>query len=139
MVRAEAMREVGLLDEGYFFFFEETDWALRMHRAGWRVCFVPTASIYHFQGQSVGHSLHSRKLFHRSRYRYFRKWHPSSFPFLAALCVLRLAVDAGLNTAATVLTAGRHAGVRTRAGLYAGLLAWHFRGCPAPDREGRDR
>jgi GT2 family glycosyltransferase len=40
IVRSQAIREVGLLDEDYFFFMEETDWCYRMKRRGWRVCHV---------------------------------------------------------------------------------------------------
>ncbi len=54
MVRMAAMDAVGLFDERYYFFFEETDWAYQMRRAGWKVLHVPTAFIYHLQGQSIG-------------------------------------------------------------------------------------
>ena len=54
MVRKSAMDRVGLLDERYFFFLEETDWAYRMKRAGWRIYFVPGAEIFHAQGKTVG-------------------------------------------------------------------------------------
>ncbi|MEI7673179.1 MAG: glycosyltransferase family 2 protein, partial [Deltaproteobacteria bacterium] len=37
IVRREAMDSVGLFDERYHFFFEETDWAYRMRRAGWKI------------------------------------------------------------------------------------------------------
>ncbi|PQP33347.1 glycosyltransferase family 2 protein, partial [Desulfobacteraceae bacterium SEEP-SAG9] len=54
IVRKKAIDQVGLLDEQYFFFFEETDWAYRMKLSGWKVWFVPMAEIYHLQGQSIG-------------------------------------------------------------------------------------
>jgi len=47
-----AIDGVGGLDERYFFFFEETDWARTMREAGWKIYHVPTARIYHFQGKS---------------------------------------------------------------------------------------
>jgi GT2 family glycosyltransferase len=37
IVRSRAIQEVGLLDEDYFFFLEETDWCYRMRRRRWRV------------------------------------------------------------------------------------------------------
>ncbi len=54
MVRAEAMRQVGVLDEGYFMYFEETQWCRRLVAAGWEGWYVPTAEVVHFGGGSVG-------------------------------------------------------------------------------------
>jgi len=130
MVRKAAMAAVGLLDEAYFFFFEETDWACRMWRAGWKVCFVPQARIFHYQGQSVGHSLRSRMLFYRSRYIYLRKWFKRSYPLLYGLVFIRLLLDTGLNLAGWALTLGCHTGIRKKLDVYANLVLWHLKGCP---------
>ena len=53
MVRREALDQVGLLDEDYFLFLEETDWCYRMKKAGWKIYHVPQAEVYHFQGKSA--------------------------------------------------------------------------------------
>ncbi|MCJ7662780.1 MAG: glycosyltransferase family 2 protein, partial [Desulfobacterales bacterium] len=53
IVRCQAIDEVGTLDEGYFFFMEETDWCFRMKKQGWRISFVPGARILHLQGASA--------------------------------------------------------------------------------------
>jgi GT2 family glycosyltransferase len=58
-VRRAAMDEVGLLDEDFFFYGEETDWCHRFARAGWDLDYVPLPAITHFGGGSV------RKLSHR--------------------------------------------------------------------------
>jgi GT2 family glycosyltransferase len=58
-VRATAMAHVGLLDETFFFYGEETDWCRRFAQAGWGVMFVPLGEITHFGSGSV------RKLNHR--------------------------------------------------------------------------
>ena len=68
------MDDVGLLDERFFFYFEETDWACRMREAGWKVFFVPGARFFHAQGQSVGPEASGRLLYYRSRYQYLKKW-----------------------------------------------------------------
>ena len=54
MVRREVLEQVGLLDEGYFMYCEEIDWALRMRRAGWGIYCVPAAEVLHYAGQSTG-------------------------------------------------------------------------------------
>lgn len=130
MVRKEAMDAVGLLDERYFFFMEETDWAFAMCRAGWKSCFIPGARIYHLQGQSAGHNARARIMFYRARYQYFRKWFPQSWPFHGLLVVVRLIVNVLLNTFGLILTLGLQRGIRGRFVLYLQLLLWHLRGCP---------
>ena len=53
MVRHAAMEQVGLLDEAFFFYGEETDWCRRFRKAGWRLVFAPVGEITHFGGGSV--------------------------------------------------------------------------------------
>ncbi len=53
MVRRKTVEEIGLKDEGFPMFHEETDWCYRMENAGWGVWFVHTASITHFGSQSA--------------------------------------------------------------------------------------
>ncbi|MBW2067165.1 MAG: glycosyltransferase family 2 protein, partial [Deltaproteobacteria bacterium] len=89
IVRKKALDQVGPFDERYFFFFEETDLAYRMKRAGWKIYFVPCAEIYHAQGKTVGQGLDSRMRFYTSRYAYFRKWFPRSYPLFFAAVFFR--------------------------------------------------
>ena len=130
LVRRKAMDAVGWLDEDYFFFFEETDWALRMHCAGWKIYQVPEARIYHLQGQSVGHNIGSRILFFRSRYIYFKKWHRRYYRLVRVIIFVRLLANAALNLAATVMTLGMSRHAKNKLDVYARLIAWHLEGCP---------
>lgn len=59
LVRRSAMQQVGVLDEQFFFYGEETDWCRRFADAGWRLTFAPVGEIVHLGGGSV------RKLSHR--------------------------------------------------------------------------
>ena len=54
MVRAEAIGQVGLLDEQYRMYCEEIDWCWRMRRAGWGAWCAPAAAVIHHAGQSSG-------------------------------------------------------------------------------------
>jgi hypothetical protein len=130
MVRGAAINAVGLLDETFFFFLEETDWALRMKQAGWKVYIVPSARIFHLQGQSVGHNIRSRLMFYRSRYIYFKKWHQDIYRLIRGIIFIRLLINAGLNLIGFVGTLGCHAGIRIKLDTYTKLIAWHFEGCP---------
>ncbi|MDO9565359.1 MAG: glycosyltransferase family 2 protein [Candidatus Desulfaltia sp.] len=130
MVRKKAMDEVGLLDKRYFFFFEETDWAYRMKQSGWKIYFVPSAKIFHIQGQTVGHNVVSRVMFYRSRYIYFKKWHKNSYPLICLIIFVRLLINTILSLAGVVATIGMHAGIRRKLSVYSRLILWHLVGCP---------
>jgi len=52
LVRRQAMRDVGLMDERYFLYFEDVDWCQRMGRHGWEVLYVPTARMVHEYARS---------------------------------------------------------------------------------------
>lgn len=131
IVRKSAIDGVGGLDQRYFFFFEETDWARTMREAGWKIYHVPTARIYHFQGKSVGADVRSRIHFYRSRYLYFLKWESTAWSSLAAvLIVLRLLVNWLLTGMGVVLTLGLNRGLRGKWKVYSQLIGWHLRGCP---------
>lgn len=52
MVRRSAIDKVGVLDESYFMYSEETDWCYRLKEAGWRVFYLPEARVVHWSGKS---------------------------------------------------------------------------------------
>ncbi len=60
LVRRAAMDQVGLLDAGFFFYGEETDWCRRFAAKGWEVVFAPVGEITHFGGGSVRNLNHRR-------------------------------------------------------------------------------
>jgi N-acetylglucosaminyl-diphospho-decaprenol L-rhamnosyltransferase len=53
LVRREAADTVGLFDEDFFMFSEETDWCYRFRQAGWKVLFFPGAEFVHVGGAST--------------------------------------------------------------------------------------
>ena len=63
LVRRKAMEQVGILDESYFVYGEETDWCYRFSRAGWRRVFTPCARIVHLDGGSKSTSQVNIKMF----------------------------------------------------------------------------
>ncbi|MBI4768126.1 MAG: glycosyltransferase family 2 protein [Deltaproteobacteria bacterium] len=130
MVRKTAMDAVGLLDERFFFYFEETDWACRMRKAGWKVFFVPAARFFHAQGQSVGHEAQSRLLFYRSRYQYLKKWFPKSYQLMVIAVMLRLLVNTFLTGVGVLFTGFYRPQMTHKFLIYIKILIWHLRGCP---------
>lgn len=53
LVRREAADTVGLFDEDFFMFSEETDWLYRFRQAGWKVLFTPEAEFVHVGGATT--------------------------------------------------------------------------------------
>jgi N-acetylglucosaminyl-diphospho-decaprenol L-rhamnosyltransferase len=75
MVRREAIAAVGLLDERFFFDFEDVDWCRRLWNAGWEVHAVPEAVATHHRWQSKAQLSDLWLLGDESACRYFRKHH----------------------------------------------------------------
>ena len=76
LVRREAIDQVGLMDEAYFIYAEETDWCFRFKRAGWKCVFTPTARIVHLDGGSKSTEQISTKMFvqeHKSLLIFYKK------------------------------------------------------------------
>lgn len=89
MIRRTVFDQIGFFDEGYFLYFEEVDFCLRAHRAGWECWYVPTSRVVHLVGQSTGVTDTRRvprrlpRYWFESRRRYFRKNHGRVYAFCA--------------------------------------------------------
>ncbi len=73
LVRKEALDRVGLFDERFFMYAEETDLCRRLARAGWETWYTPACRVVHHGGASgsaatPGHFLYAREL-------YYQKWY----------------------------------------------------------------
>lgn len=89
MIRRQVFESVGLMDEGYFLYYEETDFCLRAKRAGWSCWYVPESRVMHISGQSTGVTVKNEPPKRRpdyvfdSRRRYFIKNHGLLYTTLA--------------------------------------------------------
>lgn len=94
LLRGEMIEEVGPMDEGYFLYFEDTEYCLRAKRAGWQICYVSQACLVHFVGGStaVGAMTKARKrlpkYYYASRTRLF--YQAYGYPGLLAANLLWL-------------------------------------------------
>jgi GT2 family glycosyltransferase len=52
LARRDAIDQVGLMDEDFYMYGEETDWCFRFRQAGWKVMFAPSGQIIHLGGAS---------------------------------------------------------------------------------------
>lgn len=133
IVRKKAIKQVGMLDEDYFFFMEETDWCFRMEKAGWKIYHLPEIKVYHLQGQSKEKNPSKAWIeYYRSSYIFFKK-HRSVFSYftLRILRVGKLIINLVLVLLGLLATLGLDRGLRRRFRIYSNLLLWHLKLCPA--------
>ena len=80
LCRAEAVREVGLLDEGYWLYMEDLDWCRRFWQAGWKVFYEPAGVALHVKGGSSGKRRRPKQeiAFHRGMGRFYRRFDAAS-------------------------------------------------------------
>ena len=81
LIRREALKDVGPLDEGYFMHCEDLDWCMRFRQRGWKIMFVPDARVIHHQGtcsrtKPVFVEWHKHKGMMRFYNKFFRHHYP---------------------------------------------------------------
>jgi hypothetical protein len=76
MLRTALFRDLGLMDEGFFLYYEEVDYCYRAAAQGWETWFVPASRVVHMEGSSTGIRQRGRRrarYWFDSRRRFFRK------------------------------------------------------------------
>jgi len=113
MVRSEAIRQVGLLDEDFFFGGEDLDWAFRIKVAGWKIYYNPAIVVQHVKRASFRHNPQAAYEFERAMWLFYRKHYRASTPgWLNALICLGLALRGGMPLVREMLSdAGRPPGL----------------------------
>jgi len=132
IVRKEAMDDVGVLDEDYFIFLEETDWCFRMNKKGWKVYHVPDAEVFHLSGHSKKRTpWRSQIEYYISLYKFFRKNRaPLSYLTLRILKPCKIFINLILNILGNLITLFQKEGFRNRLLKYYKLFVWHLLMCP---------
>ena len=125
LVRREAIEQVGLLDEQFFVYGEETDWCYRFNQAGWKVMFTPCAEIIHLGGQSTRKKATAMVVQLRKSILQFMKKHYSPFIYRIAclLTVIFLAVRLPIWSVIAVIQRSKssEAAIKKRA-YYTGIV-----------------
>jgi hypothetical protein len=107
LCRAEAIREVGLLDEGYWLYMEDLDWCHRFWDAGWKVFYEPAGVALHVKGASSGGRRRPKQeiAFHRGMARFYRRFDaPEHNPLLNAAVYAGVYLKLALALARTALS-----------------------------------
>ena len=102
LVPQKVLDDVGMLDEAFFFFFEDADWSFRAKAKGWTLGVAEGAPLHHVGGGTIRKNSYNRACFYRMGHvRFLRRHarHPLSSSVLIAL--YRLLCDLGkLNLSA---------------------------------------
>jgi N-acetylglucosaminyl-diphospho-decaprenol L-rhamnosyltransferase len=88
LVRREALDQVGLLDEAFFMYGEDLDWAFRIKAAGWKVVYYPGVTVLHVKRASSRQSPRAQVEFWRSMEIFYRKHYAAETPWLIHVAVL---------------------------------------------------
>lgn len=89
LLKAEALKQSGLLDDDYFLYFEDVEICVRLKQNGWHCLLVPGASIEHADGASTAGEFISWRYYYYARNRLFFF---SRYPglFTRNYCLLRI-------------------------------------------------
>jgi N-acetylglucosaminyl-diphospho-decaprenol L-rhamnosyltransferase len=105
IIRLGVLQDIGLLDEGYYTYFDDIDFCYNARRAGWPTWYVAESRVIHLEGQSTGvtnKNLQRRPSYlFEARRRYFLKSHG---PVYAALADAARIIGLALWRMRTVLT-----------------------------------
>jgi GT2 family glycosyltransferase len=85
LVRREVVSAVGLMDEDYFMYGEDIDWAYRIKKAGWPIMYNPTVTILHKKKQSGRANILAKRrvtteiYFHKYNWLFYTKNYAKSY------------------------------------------------------------
>jgi N-acetylglucosaminyl-diphospho-decaprenol L-rhamnosyltransferase len=99
-VRREAIQQVGLLDESYFMYGEDLDWAKRVKDGGWEIWYNGQVEITHVKEASSRRSRKARLAFYEAMWIFYRKHYQAETPWLLdKLILLGIALKGGVDIA----------------------------------------
>lgn len=76
IVRHAVIKQIGLLDEQFFMYYEDLDYCRRARQKGWRIYYLPEAQIIHYRAKStILFYEEMESISSNSLVRYYRKYH----------------------------------------------------------------
>jgi len=94
LVRREAIAQAGLLDETFWMYGEDLDWAFAIKQAGWQVRYNPAVAVLHVKRAASRQSRRAQIAFHEAMlYFYDKHYAATTSPALGALVVLGIRLN----------------------------------------------
>ena len=127
-VRAAILPRLGLLDEDFFFFYEEVEWCQRARRMGFEVLFLPAARVVHGWGVTANRFRGPARVeYQRSKLTFFRKTRSrASYRVVSLFLIVRTLVDALAGAVSCLATLFLNRRLRKKAATYWYLVLWHI-------------
>jgi N-acetylglucosaminyl-diphospho-decaprenol L-rhamnosyltransferase len=91
IIRPDVFEDIGLLDEGYYTYFDDIDFCFNALKKGWSTWYVPKSRVVHLVGQSTGINREAKRLppyFFEARRRYFLKNHGPLYAATVDACTI---------------------------------------------------
>jgi N-acetylglucosaminyl-diphospho-decaprenol L-rhamnosyltransferase len=91
IIRREVFEDIGLLDEGYYTYFDDIDFCFNARKKGWPTWYVPESRVVHLVGQSTGVDNRPRRFppyLLEARRRYFLKNHSPLYAAMVDACMI---------------------------------------------------
>lgn len=132
-VRVAALPTLGLLDEDFFFFFEEIEWCQRARRMGFEIWYLPAARAIHAGGATANRFRGPARVeYQRSKLTFFRKTRSrAAYCTVSAYLVVRTLGNALSGSIACLATLFLSRKIRTKTATYWYQFIWHLLGRPA--------
>ena len=102
LVRGQAIMQAGLLDETFFMYGEDLDWAYRIVKCGWKVFYCADTTVLHVKKAASRHSRKAQREFYRAMRVFYYKHYAATTPRW-----LHLLVVGGINARASLLEIGK--------------------------------
>jgi hypothetical protein len=89
-LRADAVEKAGMMDEKYFLYYDETDWAVRLRACGYRFFYIPSSKIYHKVSLTTENdkSINIKYYFTRNQIYFIKKNYKALKKYLSLATVL---------------------------------------------------
>ncbi|CAG0977456.1 N-acetylglucosaminyl-diphospho-decaprenol L-rhamnosyltransferase [Anaerolineae bacterium] len=96
IVRREAVEQAGLLDETFFMYGEDIDWAYRIQKSGWKIVYHPQVTVKHVKRAASRQSKRAKFEFWRAMLIFYRKHYRATTPlWLHSLILTGLLMKGG--------------------------------------------
>ncbi|MBN1179821.1 MAG: glycosyltransferase family 2 protein [Anaerolineae bacterium] len=87
LVRSEAIRQVGLMDDAFFMYGEDLDWCYRIKAQGWKVYYNPAVTVLHVKRAASRHSSRAQVEFWRAMSLFYHKHYAAHTPWPVHLLI----------------------------------------------------